>query len=198
MISSRLEERVGNLERGLRVSRFINLVAGIAVVLLLTTSLRGRSEDSERLRRLEIVDSQGRARIIAEADPSPQLLFKSESGQDQIRLAVGGKDDLQYVPHLILETGQTSLRLSVRPAPKSEGLDEEFESAVIQMYSSREVGGAFQHKDLIALIAPNKASLGIATFDPEDPAASIWNPGVSLFVDEEGEATTKIGGDRKK
>jgi len=205
MDSNRLEERVGRLEKGLHVSRLINLTAGIVGLLFLATSLAGRSEDSERLRRLEIVDSKGKPRIVAEADPSPQILFKSEAGQDQIRLAIGGKEDVfpfdhGNVPHLTLETGQTSLRLSVSPAPQSDGLDERslVESAVIQMQSSRQIGSELQNKQLIVLIAPDKASMSIVTFDPQDPAASIMDPGVRLFVDEEGEATTKIGGGQKK
>lgn len=204
-MDSSLEARLCAVEKELRHSRSINRVAGFAALFLLGSSLGRPLEDSLRLRRLEIVDAEGRPRIVAEANPDPQLFLKSETGQDQIRLAIGGQADRfrfdhKGVPHLALEAGQTSLRLSVSPAPQAEGLEEHVrvESAAFEMNSSRQIEGRLQQQILNVLVAPNKARLSIATYDPEDPGASLFDPGVKLYVDGEGDVTTKLGREEKK
>src|SRR5688572_9950141 len=105
-----VEERIGRLEKELRHSRMLQRASSCIVLVLLVSSIAGPSEDVLRSRRVEIVDSQGRPRIVAEASPEPQLLFKSETGQDQIRLGIGGSDSFpfeqKHVPHLTLETGK--------------------------------------------------------------------------------------------
>ena len=82
----------------------------------------------------------------------------------------------------------------VSPAPTSEGLEERHrvESAMLMMSSAR-VEGQNQHKLLTTGIFPNKALLTITTYDPEDPGASLYDPGVKLLVDEAGKVTTKLG-----
>ena len=120
---------------------------------------------------------------------SPDLEYVALSSEALASLA--GRD----VPHLALETGQTSILLSVSPAPQTEGLEDEVrvESAALQMRSTRISESQVNGNVLIAGIFPNKAELGIATLDAEKLAASVFDPGVRLSVDEAGKVTTKLG-----
>ena len=171
----------------------IALIA-LASILLLTSS-QDESPEEVRTKRLVIVDPQDRPRILAEASPVPRLVFKSESGQELIRLAIGGDSEsfpfgLENVPHLTLETGETRLTLSVHPAPQAKNLDEQFlvESANIALHTQDEkrVG-----KFLNLGVFPNKAVFRINTISPQNPLG-LLEPDVELFVDAEGRATTKL------
>ena len=90
MQANRLEERVANLERKVRINRGIQAAVGLGALLYLTSSLSAPTQDSARPRRLELVDSEGRTRIVVEADPAPRLVMLSPSGQEQVLLGIGG------------------------------------------------------------------------------------------------------------
>jgi hypothetical protein len=205
MDSSTLEHRVVVLEKHLRRSRRFARAVGLVACCVLLASIGTQSRYFRRVRQLEVYDEQGRTRIVLDAEPTPRLVFKSETGEKQIVLGIGDAErafpfDQKDVPHLALETGQTSILLSVSPAPQSETLDEpvRVESALLQMTSGRTVEGQARGKTLITGIYPNEAALAIATFDPEHPAASVFDPGVKLTVDEAGKVTTKLGDEQGK
>lgn len=200
-----LEERVAELEKQVRDSRrFVRVVCVVAGAVLLSSATL-QSKYFKRLRQLEIFDGQGRTRIVLDAETTPRLVFKSETGENQIVLGIGDEErafpfDQKQVPHLALESGQTSVLLSVSPAPQSESLDEQsrVESATLRMQSSRATEGRVHGKVLTAGIFPDEAAMSIATLDPEDTAASEADPGVRLTVDEAGKVTTKLGDEQDK
>jgi hypothetical protein len=150
-----------------------------------------------RTKSLVIVDPQNRPRIVAEASSEPRLVFKSESGQDLIRLALGGDSDSfpfsqEKVPHLTLETGGTVLTLAVLPAPHGKVFDKEFlvESASLSMSSSQGKGESSMGKLLDISVFPNKAFFAIDSLSPEsDP----FEAEVEIYVDPDGKVTTNLG-----
>ena len=103
---------------------------------------------------------------MLDAGEVPSLFFKSESGKDLIRIAIGGDEgsfgfDLKDVPHLTLETetGQTELTIMVSSAPEVDSLDEQFlvEMASVAMHSTRDRSGMPDGKFLSLGLFPNKA-----------------------------------------
>ena len=200
-----LESRVADLEKQVRKSKVFGRAACVVACAVLASSALPQSRFFQRIRQLEIYDGQGRTRIVMDANPVPRLVFKSETGENQIVLGIGDQERSfsfgeEQVPHLALQTGHTSILLSVSPAPQSETLEEHVrvESAALQMSSWRDPEGQPQGKQLIALISPNRANLAISTHDQENLASSEFDPGVKLFVDENGQVETKLGDEEEK
>lgn len=199
-MDDRVEARIARIENQLRHSRW---AVGILGCLLLISSQTQSSSLS--LRKLEIVDGKGQPRIVIEADPAPRLAFTSPAGQGRISLGIGGDDytfpfDQQDVPHIVLETGLTKIQLAASPAPQKEGLGKEFrvESALLQMSSTQSSAGEMQSKSLTVGVFPNKATIGIATFDPAAGVASLMDPGVKLEVDANGKAKARLEQEKGK
>ncbi len=198
MTSDHLEERVHALERECRRSRLIHRVGGVVLLGLLASSLSRQGDSSTTLERLEIVDSEGNLRILAEAEPTPHLEFRSRTGEEQIRLALG--DDKRWGteerPNLSLSAGPSSILLSVRP-PRGEESVWLSGSAELQMNSLRTVDGKWMGKTLNTIVRTDKANIGIATLDPEQPEKIMGPPGVFLGVDSDGRVETKLGSEPK-
>lgn len=105
----------------------------------------------------------------------PRLFFKSEAGEDLIRLAIGGDEedfpfDLQDVPHLTLETGQTQLTLAVMPAHEQEGLGEFPGSASLEMGSQEwEPGQVGTAKTMLLSVDTYEADFAVSTMNDDHP-----------------------------
>jgi hypothetical protein len=165
-------------------------------------ALVARSEDELVTKRLAIVDDAGRERIVASAEPRPTLVFRSEDGHDLVRLGIGGEEGgfpfgIEGAPYLILEKGRTDMKLFVSPAPgKDMGPQFDTETANLFISTSTSESGkpeTMKGKLFSLIVAPNRAVAGIGTIDPEDASSLFGPPGVLLFVDEQGNATTKLG-----
>lgn len=142
MHPSHLEHRVADLERQVRRSKLIQRTLGALACVVLASSALLQSRYYERLRQLEVFDSQGRTRIVLDTQPTPRLVFKSETGANQIVLGLCGEEHAipfeQKAPHLAIDGAQSCVLLSVSPAPREEPKGEGVpaESAAFQMKSS--------------------------------------------------------------
>lgn len=66
------------------------------------------------------------------------------------------------------------------------------------MSSSQSSPGEMQTKLLNVGVFPNKAVMGIATFDPAVGVASLMDPGVKLEVDANGKAKARLEQEKGK
>lgn len=200
MSSSQVEVHIAHLESQLRRLTLINRVTLATGAVVIATSVVGLQE--ERSLELKVVDSSGRTRIVATADPFPRLVFKDADGRDQICLGLGGEEHTlpsghKEAPHLVLGAGETSIRLFLDKVKEGQEGTLLTDSANVQLLGSRTVNGKMELKSANLSISSSQATFGVSTFDPMRPVESVIDPEVKLFIDKAGNVTTKMGKEQR-
>ncbi|MCB9914845.1 MAG: hypothetical protein H6828_06800 [Planctomycetes bacterium] len=146
-----------------------------------------------RVERLHVVDAEGNTRILLEAEPSPRIVLRSESGSDLITIAVGGDAEMfpfseKDVPYISLnaEGDASKLRLAVAGGTPSEDTPPGLVTNMAEaLFISTDPGAPVHGKLMRISASPLTAGLRVSKLSTEE-VLSVLRPEVVIEVGPDG------------